>query len=136
MTKNIDCELFNLRWLLPMNKDYLTFRSIHFWLHQWYSTEIWSRDQFFHENQLCNTARVKFGWNKGWKRGKTCFLSDFVGVSSHCVTSNSFPFNLRYLEYKVGLFVWYQAYLNPESCQNISSTFWFIAILVLGLNYS
>ena len=25
-----------------------------------YSTEIWSRDQFFHENQLCNIAGVKF----------------------------------------------------------------------------
>jgi hypothetical protein len=75
------------------------------------------------------------GWNKGWKQGKTCFLSDFLGISSHCVSSNSFPFSLRYLEYKVGQFLWYQAYLNPKSCQNISSTFWFIAILVLGVNF-
>ena len=59
-----------------------------------------------------------------------------LGISSHCVTSDSFPFNLRYLEYKVGHFLWYKAYLNPESCQNISSTFCLIAILVLGLNYS
>ena len=49
-----------------------------------------------------------------WNIHKTVNL----GVSSNRVTSNSFPFNLRYLEYKVGHFLWYQAYLKSRVLLN------------------
>ena len=63
----------NLKYLLPSDEGILQFLS--------YITEIWSRDQFFHENQLCFRSGVIFWWNKGCKRGKFLFLSDFLGVS-------------------------------------------------------
>ena len=63
----------NLKYLKPSDEGILQFLS--------YITEIWSRDQFFHENQLCFRSGVIFWWNKGCKRGKFLFLSDFLGVS-------------------------------------------------------
>ena len=42
----------NLKYLKPSDEGILQFLSN--------SIEIWSRDQFFHENQLSYIARVKF----------------------------------------------------------------------------
>ena len=42
----------NLKYLLPSDEGILQFLS--------YITEIWSRDQFFHENQLCFRSGVIF----------------------------------------------------------------------------
>ena len=43
----------NLKYLLPSDEGILQFLSS--------TNEIWSRDQFFHENQLCFYAGVSFG---------------------------------------------------------------------------
>ena len=58
-----ECELNgqkgmgNLKYLKPSDEGILQFLSN--------SIEIWSRDQFFHKNQLCYIARVKFLLKKG-----------------------------------------------------------------------
>ena len=44
--------MYNLKYLVPSDEGILQFLSN--------SIEIWSRDQFFHENQLSYIARVKF----------------------------------------------------------------------------
>ena len=59
----------NLKYLLPSDEGILQFLS--------YITEIWSRDQFFHENQLW----WFFGEIRGVNGVNSCFLSDFLGVS-------------------------------------------------------
>ena len=71
--ENFQKGMGNLKYLLPSDEGILQFLS--------YITKIWSRDQFFHENQLCFRSGVIFWWNKGCKRGKFLFLSDFLGVS-------------------------------------------------------
>ena len=62
----------NLKYLKPSNGGILQFLT--------WTTETWSREQFFQKNQLCNTAGVKFRWNScwimGWKPQKPLFLSD------------------------------------------------------------
>ena len=48
----------NLKYLKPSNEGILQFLR--------YSNEIWSRDQFFHKNQLCNT----FLWYQAYLKSR------------------------------------------------------------------
>ena len=50
-THKVQKGMGNLKYLLPSDEGILKFLSN--------SIEIWSRDQFFHKNQLCYIARFK-----------------------------------------------------------------------------
>ena len=62
----------NLKYLKPSNGGILQFLR--------WTFEIWSRDQFFHMDQLNNRAGVKSGLKQGGKSSKIVFFEWFFQV--------------------------------------------------------
>ena len=108
----------NLKYLKPSDEGILQFLSN--------SIEIWSRDQFFHENQLCFRSGVIFWWNKGCKRGKFLFFEWFhrrFVPSNGCHSFNFWAWILKFWQLKVlksyqnHSFMWFFICLVKNRCR-------------------